>query len=761
MKKILLLLILVIILVAVDWFKFAHCQSVNDEEIIKKFSELAGRKTTGEGAYTSPEIYGEHPKTKLPEENTQTGSVTDAVEKGLNTLRPFGYDLFRSPSEMTPPSEVADLTDYILGPGDNIIIYLWGKVEKQYSLTVDRQGRVFIPQIGEIVVWGLTLDDFEAKLRKDFSRVYSDFKASISLGKIRSIRIYLTGEVRKPGAYTVSSLTTLFNALYIGGGPRERGSMRNIKLIRNNRVEAVVDLYQFLLRGDNASDVRLSSGDAVFIPVTGPRVSISGEIKRPGIYELIGGESIGRLLELAGGTTAEAYLDRIMLDRISPEDEREVVDLNLNPDNGPLDDIKLVDGDILTVFSIYEMKRNIVSIAGMVKHPGQFERTDSTTLKSIVTQGELLPENVYMERANLFRRYPDGRMDIIAVDLHEVTAGDTDIDLQDLDSIHVYSIDEVVREKHVFIEGEVKNPGRYKFYDNMTASDLIFLAGDLNKDAYLMHAELARTDSLGKVHLSGISLAGGQTREIPLQEDDRLFIRKKPDWFLHRMVAIEGEVKFPGQYALKSKNETLYGLLLRAGGFTESAFPKGIVFMRQTVSEDLKRQNLEEIIANSQPLEEDSLGNIKRMELVNYNPKQMNRIILDIEEIMATHGAEGDMILQNNDYIYIPEVPTGISVMGAVGANGTIRYAPKKNVRYYVERAGNFTKQAHKKETRLIKADGQVYSGGSILSKRVEMGDAVVVPVQIRKDRDWLKTISTTVSIIGGILTSAYIINRI
>lgn len=538
--------------------------------------------------------------------------------------------------------------------------------------------------------------------------------------------------------------------------------MRNIQLIRNNRPEKTLDLYQFILKGDSQSDVRLSSGDAIFIPVSGARVSISGEIKRPAIYELKGEEKVSDLLELAGGPTAEAYLDRIMLDRISPDDERQVIDLNLNPDSDrPLDDIALADGDRFTVFSIYDMKRNIVSIAGMVKHPGKFERSDSTTLSSLVSQGELLPENVYLERANLFRRYADRRLEIIPVNIDSVLEGGFDLRLQDYDSLHIYSIDEVKRKRYVYIDGEIKHPGQYDLYDNMTISDLIFLAGNFNKAAYQINVELARMDSLGQISLFNIDLADGGKTDFRLQEDDHVFIRKIPNWFLHRMVTIDGEVRFPGRYALQSNHETLYGLLKRCGGFTQKAFPKGMIFRRQTIGDHLRRQNLPGIISNSQPLKEDSLGNLKKVELVRFEPDDLNRIIIDIERLLLSEGSEGDVLLQDNDYIYFPEVPSGISVMGAVGANGTIKYTPGKKAKYYIERAGNFTSQADKSKTRLIKADGQVFGGGRALAERVEIGDAIVVPTEIKKDRDWLKTISTTVSIIGGLATTALIIDRL
>lgn len=779
MKKLLILIIIVILLIAVSWFKPVFCDELDSLERIEAKSGfdlnryILQKKDVGEinDSYVSPDFFNRGQPGALNNNSDNDSSaistkmaekIEPAQPKSSGALEPFGYDLFSGSSGMISAPDVASADDYILGPGDDLIIYVWGKVEKEYNLTVDRQGRIFIPKVGELTAWGITLSDLELQLNQKLTGIYTDFKLSVSLGKIRSIRIYITGEAKKPGTYTISSLTTLFNALYLAGGPNLRGSMRNIELIRNNKIEKTIDLYQFLLKGDSKSDVRLSSGDAIFIPVSGPQVTISGELKRPAIYELLGGEKVSQLINLAGGPTAEAYLDRIALERISENDDRKAIDLNLNPKKGnKIDDLELADGDKLKVFSCYEMKRNVVFIAGMVKHPGEIERTESTTIKDLVNQAELLPENVYYERANLFRRYPDRRTEIIPINLTEILDGRNNLILQDLDSIHVYSIDEVRRKKFVSINGEVAHPGEFPLYDKMTLADLIFLAGDLKKNAYQFGCELAQTDTLGTVSIQQISLADSVTRNFLLKEDDRVFIRRIPDWSLHRTINLEGEVRFPGQYALLSRNETIYDLIQRAGGFAERAFPKGLVFQRQTIGHNLIRRNLPDIISNSQPLEEDSAGNIRQADAMKFDIESMNRIIIDMEKIMETNGEKGNITLQNGDNIYVPEIPSGISVMGAVGANGTIKFESGKNVKYYISRAGNFTNQADKKGTRLIKADGRVFAGGGTLGKKIDVGDAVIVPTQIKKEHDWMRTMSASVSIIGGILTSFFIIDKL
>jgi protein involved in polysaccharide export with SLBB domain len=788
--RILFLLLLIIILVSLNWFRVVVAQDLSDltdEEKLRLFMQkrnTAGQKHE-ENYYRSPVTFEDLQKLQTPggevaiggesiqnpgSGEAETGNDAFSSPLGVNQmpdfteLRPFGMDMFQGQHEIDPPTDIASADDYILGPGDNVIIYLWGRVEKEYNLTLDREGKVFVPKVGEIIGWGLTLEQFSQVARKRFSRVFSDFDLTVSLGRIRSIRIYVAGEVKRPGAYTVSSLTSLFNALYIAGGPNERGSMRNIKLMRKGKPAAVVDLYNLLLKGDNSTDTRLQTGDVIFVPVAGMRVAIRGEINRPAIYELKGGETVLDLLELAGKPTPLAYLDRVMLERISESDQWEVRDLNLNTKgDSAVDDIELVDGDRLTVFSIFDAKANLVVIQGHVKHPGYYERTDSTRVSDLIKCGQLRPYDVYYERADLFRRYPDRSIEVIPINLNRILAGDTaaDLLLQDRDSLYVYSIDEIEREKYVYIEGEVKRPGKYPLYENMTVEDLIFLAGSFTRGAYRHQAEIARFDSLGNVSLLYLNLSDTSQQNRYLREDDHVYIRRIPEWQLDRTVVIEGEVNYPGIYTLCRRDETLYQLLQRAGGFTKNAFPKGIILKRESIGDNLLRLNVPELLARSQPIVKDSLGRLVKQEIFRFDYSLMNRVIIDMEKILATEGREGDVVLEPNDRIYVPSIPSGISVMGAVGANGTIKFVEGKTVKYYIEHAGNFTRQADKKGVRLIRAEGEVISGRGTLGKRVELGDVIIVPSKIEKERNWFKTFTTAITATTGLLTTVYVISKL
>lgn len=792
MKKLLLVLMVVIVLISINWFRVLSAQDLSSlsesqkKELLRKYQSSSPAKVTESlpKAYQTPDIYGEDQGNTRSEgqndaksQNTPDSSGSrilssitqlnpdpnaDSLPK-FSQLRPFGYELFALSDQTELITDIATASDYVLGPSDELLIYLWGRVEKEYHVTVDREGKVFLPKVGSVVAWGLTVDQFTKQAQKQLGKVYSEFDLSVSLGKIRSIRIYVTGEVKRPGCYTISSLTSMFNAMYHAGGPNERGTMRNIRLVREGREIGSADLYQLLLHGDNSSDVRLQTGDVIHVPVAGRRVAIRGEINRSAIYEIGDSASALDLLKLSGNSTATAHLDRVMLERVSEFGEWEVLDLNLNPltegySEGPL----LRDGDRLTVSSIFDARTNMVAVFGQVKHPGYYERTDTTRISHLISRCALQPYDVYYERADLFRFYPDRRCEVISVDLRDILSGSTANDLlvSNRDSIHIYAIDEIVRDRYVHIEGEVAKPGRYPLYDEMSAADLIFLAGSFNPTADRYRAELARIDSVGEVSLTYVSLVGDDDKSLLLRPDDHLYVRRIPLWTDDRTVTIDGEVMFPGNYMLSNRDETLQHLIDRAGGFSERAFPKGIVFKRHSIGRNLEKQNINQVLDHFRPITQDSLGNPIEESFFNVDTRSMNRIIIDYERNGGNQKDKYDIVLRPQDKIYVPPIPSGISVMGAVGANGTTNFIEGRKVKYYIKRAGNFCSQADKKGTLLIRAGGEVISKNGTLNKRVELGDIIIVPTKIEKEGHLLKTITTAVTAATGILTSVYIVSR-
>lgn len=789
---------LILVLVSVYWFEPLSAQTLNQSDLdkLKENPELYHQylqrgKKNKPNSYSSAEIYTElkdrQTKKRTDELKARYGLdslqlrgefgdidssllaensfLSDTNQSDNVTLKPFGLEIFANETEPDAPIEIPNAADYVLGPGDNLLVYLWGRVERELNLTIDRQGKIHAPPIGEVVAWGQTLERFEQRLRSRFASVYSDFQMNVTLGKIRSIRVYVIGEVQRPGAYTLSSLTTTFNALYQAGGPSERGSMRAIKHLRAGKLIGEIDLYDLLVDGVNTTETRLKSGDAIFVPVVGAQVVVDGEVRRPAIYEALENETAAELLRFAGGASATGFSERIALTRIARNSEPQLIDLNLdNESAGYNGELVVVDGDGLVVPSVYDVQRNFVSVAGMVKQPGRFERAEAMTLADVITIAQLRPDDVYRKRANLFRIHRDNRREVIEVSLERLEAGDPQLaglKLQDRDSLHIYAMDEIEREKYVRIEGEVKNPGFYQLYDEMTAADLIFLAGSLKRAAFLSHAEIARTDSLGRVNLTQIDLSSNEAERITLHEDDRLYIRQIPEWDLHRRVSVVGEVRFPGEYALVSRNETLWQLIQRSGGFTDVAFPQGLILERGSISSSIFRRNLERVVASSIELEEDSLGNIREVEQIDFDAQSLNRIILDMQKLVSSSGTEGDITLQAGDKIFVPQTPPGISVLGAVGASGTIKFESERKAKYYLDRAGGFTRQSDEGAVKLVKADGRVFSGSDAKKRIVQLGDAIIVPTEVRREKNFMGSLSSLVQVVSGLATSVFIITKL
>lgn len=750
-------------------------------EAIKKYQtpSKAGA-TPGIDKYHTPDIYGEFDSIKFqtgPALNTSNPRSTQSSNTMKADIKPtsdslllFGYDIFSSdqtlfdPTLTAPPPE-----DYTLGPGDNILVNVWGRVELEYNLIVDREGKVFVPKVGDIVVLGSTIDKFRKNLDSRLSQIYSEYQLTVTMGKLRQIRIFVFGEVQKPGGYTTTSLATLLNAIYLAGGITNNGSLRKIQIIRNNKEYSSYDLYDLLLKGDNRGDLKLMSGDVVYVPVTGPRVSITGEIRRPAIYELKANETISQLLSLAGGATSTALLQSISIDRVDQNDYRLLKDINIADSfNLAKNDLVLCDGDKVTIPSVYDYHANTIYLTGHVKHPGPIGLSDSMNIYQLLSGGDQLRENSYLGRADLYRVEPDGKKSVIAVALDSILAGigKYDIALRSQDSLVVYSYDKVNRQQYVTIQGDVKTPGQYNLYRNMKLSDLIFLAGDLTKSSYMLRAEIARTyqgktTDLIYANLEDVIVNKKPEADILLNEDDHVFVRQIPEWRPVQMVTIDGEVLFPGKYAIQNKDEKLSDLIKRAGGLTQSAFPEGALYQRKTIARDVARRNIGQIIKSTSETMLDSMGRPIKEVQVNFDPLVLNRIIIDLPTVLEKPGGQQDIVLADSDYVYIPARPSGVQIIGSVAANGTIAYLNNKKLKYYIEQAGGFAPDADKSEIRLVKPNGKVYYGGQATGHKITLGDAIVVPSRYKQKIDWSKTLSTTATIVGSLATTIFVVDRL
>lgn len=719
---------------------------------------------------------GSMPSASLPNKadiDTETVKIANATK---DTLTIFGFNLFEgSPESFSPILEATPPSDYRLGPGDNVIVNVWGRVDLQLDLTIDREGKVFIPKAGEIGAWGVTLDEFRRLVDSRLSSIYSGYQFSVTLGKIRRIKVFVYGEVKRPGGYTTSSLATLFNALYLAGGPNHTGSLRTIKHIRGNKVLAQVDLYNFLLNGDNSQDSRLESGDVIFVPVVGPLARISGQVKRPAIYEIAGQEKVSDLIKLAGGPTSEALLEMVSIDRVGHDDSRVIQDIDLSPARKLSDppgynaaDLVLKDGDRLRLPSLFDFRKNTVMLTGNVKHPGVYGLTDSMRVSDLIGNGEQFRRDTHLDRANLFRTNPDQRRQVFAVNLSEIMRGidSTNIGLMDRDSLVIYSETDLKREMTVTINGAIKNPGAYEFFENMRLSDLVFLGGNPLKQTYLLQAEIARVVPGEPANIIYANLENALNNpespdNIQLVEDDNIFIRKIPGWRIYNSVSIEGEVKFPGTYEIMKDGERLTDLIARSGGFTEDAFPEGMVFSRKSISEDVEKRQARAILESTEITRIDSLNRPLPKLNETLDIRSANRIIINPSEILKNPSSPDNIVLQRGDEIFIPMKPAGVQVLGAVGSNGTIVYKKGKKIEYFIKASGGFSRNADKSQVRLSKPNGKVLAGGDAFKCKVESGDMIIVPQKLEKDKQWLRSASSITALASTILTGILLASQV
>ncbi|MCK4857982.1 MAG: SLBB domain-containing protein [candidate division Zixibacteria bacterium] len=710
-------------------------------------------------------------KTPLSLENTletvtqlppDSGSI--APDKLATTTKPelFGYSLFaRGGTTIEIPQNLALPDNYQLGPGDNIILNLWGRVELEYDLTIDRQGVIFIPKAGEVTLWGLTLAQARERITKKFQSIYSDFKLALSLGRLRSIQVYLFGEVKYPGCYSVNSLATMFSALYLAGGPTTRGSLRCVKLLRTGTETKVVDLYEFLLFGENTAALSLQGGDVIFVEVVGKRVEVSGAVKRPAVYEIRGGETINDIITLAGGVLPSAYLEKVRIDRIRGDDAYEVIDLNLADEGATDRSFAVEDGDRIYLESIHDLTENVIYLEGEFRHTGPYQYRPEMMISQLLAEAGELTLDALHDRIDVLRRDEQGEFSLLTVNPENVLAGGDDLMLQPHDRLIAYLREEVLPKRKVSIFGLVEGPGEYTFYNGMRISDLVFMAGNLRRSAYELRVELARIDEEGRNQLIYASLTDPK-EDISLQERDRVFIREIPGWQEEEIVTIDGAVRFPGKYVITNQMNTLASLIERAGGPTEDAFVEGTIFTRSSIVTDLKRRGVEQIINRAAEKRYDSTGQIviDSSAMVQEN-SMSNRIVVHVDKIL-TKGHNGhDLTLTGGDHVYIPEKPAGIQVLGAVPSVSTIAYQSGKKVSYYVKRAGGLLKNADKEHINLIRANGTVLSGRSARAKKVSLGDAIFVPIKVHKERDWLKAVTASVSIITSIAATYFMIDRL
>lgn len=658
-------------------------------------------------------------------------------------LRQFGYDLFvRPPTTFAPVTDVPVGPDYVIGPGDALNILLWGGIQEAYQVEVDRNGAIALPRLGVLQVWGMTIDQVQRLLQQRFSAFYSDFQMAVTLGKLRTILVYVVGEVQQPGSYTVSSLSTIINALFASGGPTKNGSLRRMQLVRQGRPVHTLDLYNFLLKGDKQQDLPLQSGDTILVPLIGPVAGVAGNVKRPAIYEIEPGTTLRQLFELAGSITPLAYLQRVQVERVIANEKRVVVDFNLSVQQQPprqdLWQTSIAAGDLVRVFSILPNLENAVQLEGHVLRPGRYELKPGMRLRDLLPSYNVLQPEPYLDYAEILRYVePDLRRTVVPFNLGALLSGDAtqNLLLHPQDTVRIFARADFIDPQRVQILGMVHRPGDYPLTPGMRVSDLIFRAGGFQKLAHLEKAELTRHrisqqgDTAVRVEIDlARAMADDVEHNLLLEDFDQLVVRPIPDFELNRTVELSGEVRFPGPYPVQ-KGERLSSVLRRAGGFTPNAYPRGAVFTRTRVKEEQTRR-LQELVREQEAtlLAQGATGTqaalsgeeaqIQRQSLEQQRlllerlrgVEPDGRVVIRLASFETFAGSAQDIELEPGDRLSVPAAPKYVNVLGEVYNRVALVYEPQRTIGDYLNKVGGVKPDADTDQIYLVQLDGTVIS---------------------------------------------------
>ncbi|OAN90172.1 sugar transporter [Marinobacter sp. EhC06] len=686
-------------------------------------------------------------------------------------LKPFGYDLFRgSPTTFAPVTEIPVPSEYTLGPGDVLRIQLWGKENQSLELPVSRDGTISFPQSGPMSVAGLSFDEARQQIRKQVSEQYIGVQASVSLGELRSMRVFVLGEARNPGSYSVSSLSTITNALYVSGGIKQTGSLRNLQHKRDGKLVGTLDLYELLLQGDSSNDNRLQPGDVIFIPPVGERAGIDGEVYRPALYELKNENSLADLVSMAGGLTSQAYPQRINIERTNEDFLRIIAEADYTAAKGKK--ARIQAGDRVNIPSISDITGQYIEISGAATRPGRFAWVPGMRVSSVIRNidADLMP--IADKRYAAIVRTDKSTDTISVLNLRLRNAiqnpgSEFDFLLEEKDKLLIFSdAGKVERDKELLeksddiedeerrkftrerlfepvlrrlksqatpsspqrtiqITGPVRYPGEYPLPASRQLADAVFVAGGLKDSASLFNAEVARytTDEngIGKTRILNVNLADAMDGNgtLALQSRDRILIKSIPEFAKTSTIELQGEVRYPGVYTFRN-GETLKQVIERAGGLTGNAFPRGAVFTREKLRL-LEAQRLREAEERLQgdllgvQLEGDGLGgeSADRAQQVEelledvQSSRPVGRMVVDLEAVVNDESYQA-IRLQDGDRLTIPTVPQSVTVFGEVQFPTSHLHQAGLTVDDYLDRSGGPTRQADDSRVYVVKADGSV-----------------------------------------------------
>jgi len=719
---------------------------------VKKRTATSGNKPTS----SEQEIFG------------RTGRETKDSIMVTKKSRVFGYDFFQNPKiSFAPTINVPTPESYIINTGDELLVEVWGAAESSTTQKVDNQGNIILPMAGKVHVGGLNFVEAKARINTALRKIYAGISApegsyakvytGVSIANIRTVKVNIIGEVEAPGTYSLSALSTVINALYASGGPTENGSFRNIQVVRGGKTITHLDIYNFLLKGSQEGNINLNDQDVIIVPPYKNQVEVIGFVKREGIYEVKEGEKLSSLVDYFGGFKSNAYKDIMVVERIVGA-KREVKEVPFS-DAGKF---AMQGGDKLLVHKLSDIYHNRISITGAVYQPGNYAYSEGMTVLDLIDKAAGVREEAYLNRAILFRSIDRVDKQSLNFSLKDLLEKKQTIALQPNDSLHIYGRDSLIAKPMVRIEGAVRKPQKFAYAKGLYPADLIIMAGGFIEGADQTQVQVARQlndtnfKTISKVYTVSLSKEGGDS--IALEPNDIVTVRYEKGYVPQQVVKIEGEVSFPGFYAILSKEERISSLIERSGGLAPYAYVEGATLVRKKDKNEKDDKAQEKQLKKLKKTDKD-LTLIETKEEENTPEASEYRVGINLKKIMENKNSYQDLVLKDGDVLIIPSEKQTVEVKGLVLAPSLVRYEKGKSTRSYINSAGGFSDNAQKKSVYVVYANGDVKGTSRFLFFRsypkVAPGALVIVPEKPEK-----KSLSTTetVSVMTALTTLAILI---
>ena len=686
-------------------------------------------------------------------------------KKDIEKTELFGYDFFKNPSiSFTPNLNLATPTNYQLGPGDELLIDIWGASENNYRKKVTKEGAIRIEGIGPIYVSGLSIEKATTKIISYLKKIYNGIGAAnnsynkvyaeVSLAGVRTVQVSMIGEVKVPGSYSLNALSTVLNALYAAGGPTENGSFRNIKVIRGGKEFSQFDIYQYLLKGSQKGNIFLQDQDIIYVETYRSKIEVTGEVKRSGIYELKQDENIQDLITYFSGFTSSAYKERLLIERVNGK-EKVVSEVLLEQQK----DFAMQDGDKLIVGKINDRYSNKVSIEGAVYRPGNYELTKDLTVSGLLGKASGIKENAFLERGLIYREINEVEQEVVSFSVKEILENKAEITLQREDRVYIFDKTTLKEAANVSINGAINAPQSIPFVENMTVEDFVAISGGYKDGADTSVIDVFRRLNDGNfetisqdIRYAGSSTLENKNERLYLQPFDIVSVRYEKGYSIQIKVSLKGEVSYPGEYAITTKDERISDLIDKAGGLSPYAYIQGATLYRK--KSDIEKKLQDELLETIS--ENDSLVEIDNQESF--------KIGINLAEILKEggKGSSYDLILEKGDELFIPSQRQTVEIQGEVLLPSMVRFEKSKTLKSYIDKSGGYSEFAKSDDVYVIYANGDIKATKSFLFfkkyPKLEPGAVILVPKKSEKTRMSIQEILGITTTLG---TLALLINSL